>query len=151
MANNCENRIRIVSSNEDIIMQVIHAAQSGTMLQFMAPVDKTGDMCDQVEAQRAAWGTRSEVAVVSIDHSCPGEVIIDCDTPWSPPLRAIQSFWENNPGLDISCEFCEPTEFVGVWRNGEDCHYDIPSTYVGLQAIVPSYLIAEFSLGCYFD
>jgi hypothetical protein len=148
MANICENRIKISlpEGQEKLAKQIVSAAQKNQLLEFIAPIKAEFDnISGQAEAQRSEWGTRCDMGVLDIcrNGTC---VEIDADSAWAPPLGALETFMENNPGCEITCEYCEPSEFVGFWESGIDNRFDMPESSADLEAEIPAELIAKFGL-----
>lgn len=59
------------------------------------------------------WGCKWDATVVSIEQN-EESIKIFFETPWSPSIPVIAKLIEDNPQLEIECEYFEP----GMWFAG---------------------------------
>lgn len=149
MANICENKIviSIPEGNKELAADLMQSVEDKRLLNFLSPIEKGLEDSALVERQRQQWGTRCEVDIIHVAHDTDANgdlVVLDADSAWAPPLNALQDFKDRNPEVDVSCAYCEPSEFVGQWNNGADVHYDIPDTKEDMEVSIPASLSSQF-------
>ena len=95
------------------------------------------------------WGTKWDFGDDNADTGYkPGdtELILTFDTAWSPPVEFYANM-VNELGYDIKAYYYEPgMAFCGIWDNGEDTSYKIPSNSAKVVDIIPSALDELFNI-----
>lgn len=59
------------------------------------------------------WGCKWNATTISVEQN-EDSIKIFFDTPWAPPIPVIEKLIEDNPQLEIECEYFEP----GMWLAG---------------------------------
>jgi hypothetical protein len=96
------------------------------------------------------WGTKWDIGgdgCEALDRGTqygPG-LILNFDSAWSPPIGAYEKLCDL--GFDIRAYYYEGgMNFAGIWDNGDDDFYDLPSTSAGVREEIPVVLDDMFAI-----
>ena len=84
------------------------------------------------------WGTKWDIGTInSIEIWEPDGILLDFDTPWSPPLGVFEAM--KKAGYIVRSEYTEEgMAFAGYWNDGEDECYDMDSLPDHLSHLKPT-------------
>ena len=70
---------------------------------------------------------------------------VSFDTAWSPPIKFYEKLQEQ--GWEVKAYYFEPgMNFCGIWDDGDDDYYEIPSTPEEAEDILPQDLEEVFDI-----
>ncbi len=148
MPNWCSNVLTIRSEDEEILDEIIEAAEAGKLLQYLRP-NPSGEW--DYDWSVAKWGTKWDVECYGVDtmHLDEDYLILDFDSAWSAPIEAVE--WaEKTLGLECQLWFYEcGVGLLGEYEGGETTYYDLPRTREEADRAlneIPEYLINAFRL-----
>ena len=111
MPNWCMNTVTFTGPRHKLD-QLEQATVKDTLLEFMAPVNRTSENWFQI--QISAWGTKWDISDGEVADS-GDKLVVSFNTAWSPPEEAFRTWAKSNPDCTFSMIYCEP----GVGFAGE--------------------------------
>ena len=175
MPNWCNNVIELAHKDSTMIARADKALREGKFLEEFIPVPaslhivagRVGDDNDpkqiELEAQEKAnreqhgyttwydycvneWGTKWDVGGDGIEPSVDGKTLTaSFDSAWSPPCAAYEKLL--GLGFEVRAYYYEPgMNFAGIWDNGDDEFYELPSTSAEVREELPEALDEMFGI-----
>ena len=132
MPNWCRNNISIRTTDTELLEEIYNHLVNGYLLNYLAPRPK-----DPLEGRYRwsvdNWGTKWDVSpeTVEIKHyqKSLGSLEFDCETAWSPPIKALQT-GAKNKDFAFTMEFEEPDMGIfGVATNKMKEVHTVPCLY----------------------
>ncbi len=178
MPNWCNNVIELAHEDPAMIARADKALREGTFLNEFIPVPESlhivagrvGD--DDNEAQKklvedternlkehgygnwydycvGEWGTKWDVGGDGIEPIVNGNTLTaSFDSAWSPPIQAYEKLLDL--GFEVRAYYYEGgMNFAGIWDNGDDDFYDLPSTSAECREQLPEALDEMFAISEY--
>ena len=175
MPNWCNNVIELAHEDPTMIARADKALREGKFLEEFIPVPaslhivagRVGDDTDpkqiELEAQEKAnleahgyatwydycvneWGTKWDVGGDGIEPTIEGNALTaSFDSAWSPPIQAYEKLLDL--GFMVRAYYFEGgMNFAGIWDNGDDDFYDLPSSSAAVREEIPEVLDEMFAI-----
>ena len=175
MPNWCNNVIELAHEDPAMIARADKALREGKFLEEFIPVPaslhivagRVGDDTDpkqiELEAQEKAnleahgyatwydycvneWGTKWDVGGDGIEPTIEGNALTaSFDSAWSPPIQAYEKLLDL--GFMVRAYYFEGgMNFAGIWDNGDDDFYDLPSSSAAVREEIPEVLDEMFAI-----
>jgi len=145
MPNWCDNTVRIYGPEEKL-KRLKQWGHDGKLLEAMVPL---GEWDYNKSVQE--WGTKWDVEFENPDF----QQLDDNDwsltgyfqSAWSPPIEAYAKWLEENEDCELYATYYEPgVGFCGIWDNGSDEQYEIPTTAKQAEEELPEELNDNFGI-----
>jgi hypothetical protein len=147
MPNWCSNVLTIKCSDEQILDEIMWAAEAGKLLQHLRP-SPTPQY--NYEWSIANWGTKWDVECYTVELDSDKELItLKFDSAWSSPIEAVMYAEET---LGITCEllFYESgMGLLGEYTDYETSYHTLPESRKQVRKAldtIPEHLIYAFNL-----
>mgnify|MGYP000046429017 FL=1 len=173
MPNWCNNVIELAHEDPTMIARADKALREGKFLEEFCPVPESlhivagcvGDPEEQKKLEEATaknievhgygnwydycvneWGTKWDVGGDGIEPTIEGNTLTaSFDSAWSPPINAYEKLLDL--GFQVRAYYYEGgMNFAGVWDNGDDDFYDLPSTSAECREQLPEVLDEMFCI-----
>ena len=172
MPNWCNNTVEVYHKDPAKLQAFVDAVNEGKMCDFILPVPEdlkivagsVGDPVEQAELERktaenhekygagnwydfcvSRWGTKWDVEPYDKVEFDAGGVSFGFDSAWAPPCGIYDAMVEQ--GFEVRAMYYEPgMNFAGVWDNGSDDYYEIPSTSEACREELPAELDEAFGI-----
>ncbi len=96
----------------------------------------------------ANWGTKWDVDPydkVMLTEGQKNDITIGFDSAWSPPIGIYEKMVDQ--GFSVRAYYYEPgMNFAGIWWDGDDDFYDLPSTSEAVREEIPAELDEMFGI-----
>jgi hypothetical protein len=126
--------------------QLEQATVKDTLLEFMAPVNRTSENWFQIQV--SAWGTKWDISDVYIDNDTEQDSIeFSFSTAWAPPVEAFYTWAAQDGRVQFDLQYWEPgcglvgtTRYDGEYLDSDDvdCNSD-PARYKQIASDVWGY------------
>lgn len=145
MPNWCDNTVRIYGPKEKL-KRLKDWGHDGSLLEAMVPL---GEWDYNTSVQE--WGTKWDVEMSDADF----QQLDDNDwsltgyfqSAWAPPVEAYATWLEANEDCELYATYYEPgVGFCGIWDNGSDEQYEIPTTAKQAEQELPEELNDNFGI-----
>ncbi len=172
MPNWCNNTVEVAHEDPAKLKAFVDAVNEGKMCDFIIPVPEDlkivagslGDTEEQKKLEEATarnvekhgygnwydfcvgrWGTKWDVdAYDKVEFDAKG-VTFGFDSAWAPPVGIYEEMLAQ--GFEVRAYYYEPgMNFTGIWDNGDDDYYDIPSTSEACREELPESLDEMFGI-----
>jgi hypothetical protein len=173
MPNWCNNVIELAHEDPAMIARADKALREGKFLQEFIPVPEdlqitagflgNGDEQKKLEEQEQRnlathgyknwydwcvneWGTKWDVGGDGIEPSIEGNTLTaPFDSAWAPPCMAYEKLLDL--GFEVRAYYYEGgMNFAGIWDNGDDDFYDLPSSSAEVREQIPEVLDEMFGI-----
>lgn len=169
MPNWCCNNLTLKHDDPAMIRRAVTAATEDRLFSEFVPVPESlhitaGHLGDNAEQEKLEileeanqethgyknwydfcvneWGTKWDTSNAQINDDGPNYVDMSFDTAWGPPVGFYEKMQEL--GFEVVGQYYEPgMAFVGVWSDGSDDCYQIPSDAESVRREIPQ-AIDEF-------
>lgn len=141
MPNWCMNTATI-SGDIKTLENIEKAAKENNLLEYLSPIGEW-----EYNTAINTWGTKWDVSEVEsyIDYD-EGELVLNFDSAWSPPIGAYQT-GEELHNISVMAYYYEPgMEFVGKYSDGEDQHYNLAFSDKNWRETIPDDIIDTWNL-----
>ena len=136
MPNWCSVNIEIVGPTAQLseLQEIVNSDADAPFLQTICPApshdDYTYDWC--VENWGTKWDIQGSDCSGGLEELATAHPVLQSKltmataTAWSPPLEALKTFQEANPGVIVKCWYYEPgMDFAGIWKQSDDESEDV--------------------------
>ncbi len=172
MPNWCNNTVEVSHKDPEKLRAFVEAVNEGKMCNFVVPVPESlhivaGSVGDPVEQKKleedtarnlevhgygnwydfcvARWGTKWDVDPYDKVEFDPKGVTFGFDSAWAPPCGVYEAMVEQ--GFEVRAYYYEPgMNFAGIWDNGSDDYYELPSTSQECREELPAELDEAFGI-----
>lgn len=141
MPNWCFNSAEISHTDPAKLDELIAVAEAGTMFAHFLPIPT--EVIEPTNPEWSYWrinnwGTKWDIGEPTyISRESPTELILNFDTPWSPPRGVFEAM--KKAGYIVRSEYIEEGIAVaGYWNDGEDECYDIKDLPEHLSHLKPT-------------
>lgn len=173
MPNWCNNTLELAHEDPAMLERARVAFNEGRLCDEFVPVPESlkitagflgdGEEQRKLEAQEQAnqeahgyknwydycvneWGTKWDVGGDGMTAELEnGQLVMSFDSAWSPPINFYEKMLDL--GFEVRAYYYEGgMNFAGVWDNGDDDFYDLPSTSQEVREQLPEVLDEMFCI-----